>query len=281
MKKGLIMEGGAMRGLFTCGVIDVLMENNIEFDGAGGISAGACFGINYKSKQPGRVMRYSKIYSRDKRYVSLWSYIHTGDIYGKEFCYHTLPEKLDVFDFDTFEKNPCEFFIGATDLETGEPVFKKLDTCKGDDMEWIRASASMPLVSHPVEIGGRKYLDGGMTEPLPYDYMRSLGYDRNLVILTQPLGFRKPKNKYMFLIKCNLRKYPKAIEAMATRHIKYDEIIDRIHEEERKGINFVICPDSKLQIKKTEKDPEKLEMVYNLGRKAAEAKLEELKAFLA
>ena len=158
MKKGLVLEGGAMRGLFTAGVIDEMMKENIVFDGVIGVSAGACFGCNYKSGQIGRAKRYNIKYCNDKRYCSISSLIKTGDLYGAKFCYHELPEKLDVFDSVAFEKSPAEFYIVCTDVETGAPVYHRMDKCDYEELEWMRASASMPLVSRVVEAGDRKML---------------------------------------------------------------------------------------------------------------------------
>lgn len=279
-KTGLVMEGGAMRGMFTAGVIDVLMENGIEFDGGIGVSAGACFGCNYKSKQIGRAIRYNMKYCNDKRYCSLWSLIKTGDLYGADFCYRELPEKLDIFDKQTYNKNPMEFYVVATDIETGKAVYKKCDTTEGNLLEWIRASASMPLVSRIVEVDGYKLLDGGMADSVPVRYFESIGYDKNVVILTQPKDYVKEKNKLLPLMKIKLRKYPKLIEAMAKRHEVYNETTKYIFEEEAKGKLFVIHPDEKLPIGRTEKNPDKLKEVYNSGRNVAKRRINELKNFL-
>ena len=143
-KTGLVLEGGAMRGMFTCGVIDVLMENGIRFDGAAGISAGAVFGCNYKSRQIGRPVRYNKNYCKDPRYCSDRSLIKTGDLYGADFCYRELPDVLDPFDRETFKNDPMEFYIGATDVKTGKAVYHKCTDGGEDDLLWMRASASMP-----------------------------------------------------------------------------------------------------------------------------------------
>ena len=167
MKKGLIMEGGAMRGMFTAGVIDVLMENKIIFDGAIGVSAGAAFGSNIKSGQIGRAIRYNLKYCRDKRYCSLYSLFKTGNLYGADFCYRILPTKLDIFDTKSFNKNPMEFYAVCTDVLTGKPVYKKIDAMEENYLEWFRASASMPLVSEIVKIGDLSLLDGGISDSVP------------------------------------------------------------------------------------------------------------------
>ena len=205
MKKGLIMEGGAMRGMFTCGVIDVFMENGITFDGAVGISAGAVFGCNYKSRQIGRPLRYNKNYCKDKRYCSISSLIKTGDLYNADFCYRELPNELDPFDSDTFEKDPMVFYVGATDVKTGKCIFHKCSDGKEEDTQWMRASASMPLVSKIVKIGNEQLLDGGIADSIPLKFMEGEGYDRNVVILTQPKGYAKSRNKLMPLIRILLK----------------------------------------------------------------------------
>ena len=279
-KQGLVLEGGAMRGLFTAGVMDVLMENGIVFDGIVGVSAGAAFGCNYKSGQIGRVLRYNTTYCQDWRYCSFRSLIKTGDLYGADFCYHELPEQLDLFDEETFQKNAADFYAVCTDCESGEPVYKKIQSAQYNDLEWIRASASMPLVSRIVDINGQKLLDGGIADSIPLRFMENSGYSNNVVVLTQPRSYRKKKNSLLPLMKLALKKYPKVVDAMARRHINYNETLDYIRKQEQAGKVFVISPDEKLDIGRTEKDPDKLRAVYAIGRKAAEAKLGELKRFL-
>ncbi len=281
MKKGLVMEGGAMRGMFTAGVTDVLMENNIEFDGAAGTSAGAAFGCNYKSKQIGRTIRYNKKYCRDKRFVSIRSLIMTGDLYGRDFSYRQLPEILDPFDYETFAKNPMEFYTVSTDVETGKAVYHKCTDGRQADLEWIRASASLPLMANIVEIDGKKMLDGGVADSVALKFMESIGYDKNLVILTQPKGYEKKPNKFLPLIKIKYRKYPKFIEAVRKRHTVYNEGISYIEKREEEGKVFVIRPDESLGIGAAEKNPDVLERVYQIGRKTAEKNLERFKKWLS
>ena len=276
MKKGLVMEGGAMRGMFTCGVIDVLMENNITFDGAVGVSAGATFGINIKSHQIGRAYRYNKKYCSDKRYHSLWSLITTGDIYNVPFCYDELPYKLDLWDIEAFEANPMEFFCVATDANTGKAVYHKCTDGKAYDIEWIRASASMPMVSRPVKIDGGVYLDGGSSDSIPLKFMENLGYKDNLVIETQPLDYVKGKQKYMPLVKTLLHKYPEMVKCLERRYIMYNEQKRYIREKELKGEVKVIRPKAPLNISPIEKNPAEIERVYKLGRGAGEEYIKSL-----
>lgn len=280
MKTGLVLEGGAMRGMFTAGVLDILMEHNIEVDGVIGVSAGATFGCNYKSRQIGRTIRYNKRFCRDPRYCSFRSLIKTGDLFGAEFCYHTLPETLDLFDNETYEASPMEFHIVCTDVNSGKPVYYKCDKFDHDGLEWVRASASMPLVSRIVEVGGRQMLDGGISDSIPLSYFQSLGYEKNIVVLTQPRNYVKKENKLLPLMKLALKKYPKLLETMKNRHIAYNDTLEYIKQEEKKGSILVLCPKEKLPIGRIEHNPDRLQEVYELGRKIAKEQLLQIKQFL-
>ena len=279
MKTALIMEGGAMRGMFTSGVTDVLMENGITFDGAAGISAGAVFGCNFKSGQIGRPIRYNKKYCRDPRYCSFRSWIRTGDLYGADFCYRALPDELEPFDRETFFRNPMAFYVGATEVETGKCVFHRCTDSGETDMLWLRASASMPMVSRPVRIGDRSYLDGGIADAVPYAYMEQLGYDRNVIVLTQPKGYRKPPAGGPGM-RFFLRRMPKIMEAMVHRHEMYNRQMEEIDRKEAEKTALVIRPPEALRIGHTEKNPEELERVYRLGRREAEKRLPEIREWL-
>ena len=280
MKIGLILEGGAMRGMFTAGVIDVLMENGINFDGVIGVSAGAAFGCNYKSGQIGRVLRYNTRFCRDKRYSGWRVLLKTGNIFSTEFCYGEVPLKHDVFDFEAFEKSPMEFWVVATDLETGKAVYHRYDGMHDHGFDWIRASASMPLVSQIVEIDTQKLLDGGIADSIPVMFFEGQGYDRNIVVLTQPEGYRKGKNKSLPFIKAKYRKYPKFVETARHRHENYNDTLDYIKEKEERGELLVLRPDRDLPVGKVEKNPEKLKKAYEIGRETAKKRLEEIKEYL-
>lgn len=273
MRKGLVLEGGAMRGLFSAGVIDVLMEHGMRFDGIVGVSAGACFGCNYKSHQPGRVIRYNKRFAKDWRYASLRSLVRTGDYFGGEFDYHYMPEHLDVFDKAAFDADPTAFWVVCTDVRTGHPVYQQLEKVDYDSLEYIRASASMPIASRIVSIDGRKLLDGGVADSIPLRFFNGQGYDRNIVVLTQPKDFTKEPNRLMPLIRLWLRRYPKMIDAMARRHEMYNEQLRYVAEEERKGNALVIRPDAPLAIGHITHDPGTMQQAYDLGRQAAEKQM--------
>ena len=280
MKTALIMEGGAMRGMFTCGVMDVLLENGITFDGAAGISAGAVFGCNYKSGQTGRPVRYNKKYCRDPRYCSFRSLIRTGDLYGADFCYRELPDILDPFDREAFRLNPMAFYAGATDIETGRCVFHRCADGGDTDMLWFRASASMPVVSRPIRIGDHSYLDGGISDAVPYAYMEQQGYDRNVIVLTQPKGYRK-KPAPALAMRLFLRRMPEIRGAMLRRHEMYNRQMDELDRMEAEKTALIIRPPESLRIGHTEKNPEELERVYQTGRREAEKRLPEIRDWLA
>ena len=280
MKAGLILEGGAMRGMFSAGVMDVMMEHGIRFDGIIGVSAGAAFGVNYKSGQIGRAIRYNAKYCRDKRYCGVGSLLKTGNLFNTEFCYGEVPLRLDVFDFDAFEHDPTHFYITCTDVESGKPVYHKYTGRNDHGFDWIRASASLPLVSQIVEIDGTKLLDGGISDSIPVAYFESIGYTKNVVILTQPQAYRKEKNRMLPLIRMKYRKYPNLVKVLENRHLMYNAELDLIAKQEKSGELFVIRPDSPLPVKRAEKDPAKLTACYEIGRQIAEKELVRLMSFM-
>lgn len=280
MKTGLVLEGGGMRGLFTAGVMDVMMEKGIRFDGIVGVSAGASFGCNYKSHQIGRVLRYNVRFKDDPRYMGLRSLLRTGNLVAAEFSYHTLPKELDVFDFETYNSNPTEFHVVCTDVLTGKPVYHRLDFMDDKGLEWIRASASMPLVSKPVDIDGKLLLDGGISDSIPLRYFQEQGFERNLVILTQPKGFYKKKTKLMPLFHLFASRYPAIIQAMSRRHLMYNEELAYLEEQESLGKILLVYPQDALPIGRTEQNEEKMRWIYAMGRAKAEEMLQEIQAFV-
>lgn len=265
MKTGLILEGGAMRGLFTAGVIDAFLENDVAFDGLVGVSAGAAFGCNYVSGQKGRVLRYNLRFCKDKRYCSWRSLLKTGDLYNADFCYHQIPERLDVFDKETFLKSKTEFFIVCTDVSNGRPVYRKLEKMDYEDLEWLKASASMPLVSKIVKIGAYGLLDGGIADAIPVRYFESVGYDRNVVVLTRPADYAKKKTKLTPLFKIAFKKYPEFVAALERRHEVYNETLEYIRQKEKQGGLIAIRPAKPLPVGKIEHDADKIRRAYEIG----------------
>ncbi len=266
MSSALVMEGGAMRGLFTGGIIDVLLEKNITFDMAVGVSAGATFGCNFKSKQKGRVLRYNLRFCKEPRYCSFRSLFLTGDLYGAKFCYETLPFKLDPFDNDTFENNPMKFYCVATDVETGKPIYYLCKDAREKDLLWIRGSASMPCFARPVQVDGKTLLDGGVSDSIPVQFALDQGYDRVVVILTQPEGYVKERSSLQGGIDLALRKYPKLVEAMDNRPQMYNDTLKLVKKLEQEGRVLAIRPPHKLPVGHIEHDPAKIREAYDIGR---------------
>ena len=284
MKTGLVLEGGGIRGIFTAGILDVLMEEGIEFDGAVGVSAGAAFGGNYKSGQARRTIRYNLRYAKDPRYSSFRSLLATGDLFNAQFCYHDIPEKHDPLDWDSFYKNPMEFYLVATDCETGKPVYHLCDESEDnyETLEWFRASGSMPLVSRVVEIGGYKLLDGGIADSIPLRFMEEQGYERNLVILTRPADYVKKPNPLMPVIRRALSSYPEVVRAIGDRHINYNQELAYVRQREAGKYAYVIRPEGDLDIGRIEHDRHKIRtVVYKEGRRLARRHLSAIRRFLA
>jgi len=281
VKTGIVIEGGGHRGIYSAGVLDVLRENNIIADGVIGVSAGAVHGANYASGQTGRSIRYTEKYCGDKRYMSMHSLFTTGDLFNVQFCYHEIPEKLDPYDNDALESSPVAFYVTCTDVITGQPVYHQCRTLRGKEMLWMQGSASMPLVSRIVETDGYKLLDGGAADSIPLTSFEHMGYVKDIVILTQPAGYKKKKNPLLPLIRTAMKKYPGIVRAMETRHIRYNQELADTERQASEGTVILIRPSEHLKVSRTEKNPEKIRRLYNLGRRDASAQLETVKRFLS
>lgn len=278
MKTGLVLEGGAMRGMYTAGVLDVFMERGVHFDGIIGVSAGAVFGVNYLSGQRGRVIRYNCRFNTDKNYMGVGCLLKTGNYFNTEYAYYRVPRELDLFDDETYMSSGVPFYAVVTNVETGEPEYMRVESVLGQ-METLRASASMPFASKPVEINGKKYLDGGVTDSIPFEKFAEMGYEKQVVILTRDMSYRKkPMNGA--LISLFYRKYPEFRRRLKNRHIVYNESVHKLAELEKAGRAFVIRPSVPIEISRTEREPEKLKHVYALGRADAERELERLEKYL-
>lgn len=281
VKTGIVLEGGGMRGMYTCGILDVLMENHIYVDGMVGVSAGIAFGCNYKSRQAGRALRYNVRFANDKRYSGIISLLKTGNYYNADFAYKLVPTHYDVFDSNVFEDSPMECYAVCFDVKSGAGVYQRLTRVDDDFFEWIRASASMPVVAQPVAVGGRLLLDGGLADSIPLEFMMNKGYNRNIVILTREEGYRKTAERGMWLMKPLLRKWPKVIEALQKRPAHYNMQLQKVREEERAGNAFVFRPLKPLNVSRTTHDAAEMNRVYQQGREEALQRLDELKRFLA
>ena len=277
--KGLVLEGGGFRGMYTCGVIDVFMENGICFDEVVGVSAGAAFGCNIKSKQIGRALRYNKRFCQDSRYSGLKSFIKTGDLYNKEFAYGIVPTILDPFDTKTFRENPLKFTVVCTDIHTGNPVYHEIQNGDATDIEWIRASASIPIVSKPVKLDGYELLDGGVSDSIPVNWMLERS-DKTVIVLTRDKSYHKEPMKYIHLLKKAFKEYPNLQKELENRYIVYNKTLDEIEQLEREGKVFVIRPSKPIACAMIEKDPNHLQEIYDIGRRDALHYLEDLKKYL-
>ena len=278
MSVGLVLEGGAMRGMFTAGVLDIFLDNDIKADGVIGTSAGVLFGVNYLSKQRGRALRYNKKYAGYSGYMGVKSLLTTGNIVNKDFAYYEVPLKLDIFDQEAFAKSGIDFYATMTNVETGESEYAKI-TDVFEQMETLRATSSMPFVSQMVEVDGKKYLDGGIADSIPVDKCKELGYDKIVVVLTRPLDYRKKKSGTS-LAHAAYRKYPKLAERIANRYAEYNECVEKIIEKEKRGEIFVIRPSRTVKIGRIERDPEKLQEMYDLGIEDGKKYIDDLKKYL-
>lgn len=277
----LILEGGAMRAIFTCGVLDTLW-GHVQVSSIFGTSAGALFGCNWKSGQPGRALRYNKKYARSWRFCSLLNLLFTGNLYGTRFCYHTIPFQLDPFDVETYRASPIRFYATVTDIDTATPVLHECPNGDPADLQWYRASASMPLVSRPVLIDGHRYLDGGITNPIPLRDAENLGHVRAIVILTQPASYRKTSgSEVTWTVRLLRRRHPALADAMERRADLYNAQTAYVAAREREGSVFAIRPPEPLRISRTESSPAELQRVYDLGISVAQQALSPLLRWLA
>lgn len=278
-KLGLVLEGGGMRGLYTAGVLDFFMDKDLYTDGVIGVSAGACHACSYASKQRGRAFRTNTDYIKNKDYMSFRSLIKTGDLFGAEFVYNEIPNKLDPYDYDTFNRLGMKLYAVCSNLETGQAEYLPCINMK-TDVIYVRASASLPLLSRIVEVNGMKLLDGGATDSIPIKKFQELGYDKNIVVLTQCSDYRKGKNNLLPLIRKSYKKYPKFVDALANRHIMYNRTLDELSLMEKRGEVFIIRPSSPVTISRLEKNVSKLKALYDQGYADAQQQYDALMAFI-
>lgn len=281
MKTGLILEGGGLRSLFSAGILDSWMTKDIHFDGIFGVSGGALFGCNFKSHQIGRALRYNIKLKDDPRYMGIRSLLRTGNIVGAEFAYHTVPMEIDVFDNEAFRNDPAAFYVVTTDIESGLPHYHQIESFDYEGLEWMRATGSMPLVSTPVPLQGHLHLDGGMSDSLPLKAAQGMGYEKNVVILTRPRGYRKKKTKLTPLFRLFCSKYPKIAEVMDRRADEYNKQLDYLIDQEQKGNTLLIFPDNDLGIGRIELKEDKMRAVHTIGLNKGDELAEKIKEFLS
>lgn len=279
IEAGLVVEGGGMRGVYTAGVLDYFMEKNLYFDDCYGVSAGACHISSYVSKQIGRSIKVTLDYINDKRYCSVNSLIKTGDMFGVEMLYDLIPNKLELYDYDTFNKFKGNFYSVVTNCKTGKAEYIKIKDMKKDIIA-VRASSSLPLLSRIVEINGKEYLDGGITDSIPIKKSIKDGHKKNVVILTRDKTYRKSKPKFLSFLKFKYKKYPNLVKAIENRYKMYNETLDFLEEEKAKNKVFIIQPKLPVKISRIEKDKDKLKALYDQGYEDAKELYEDLMKFL-
>jgi len=275
----LILEGGGMRGLFTSGVLDYFLDREVEFQRIYAVSAGTGNASNYLAKQRGRAYTINTKYRGDKHFASFYSLMTTGDYFGKEFQLKTLPEQLYPFDYKTFEKSQTEFYAVATDCESGKAKYFRVKHLPKDS-EYIWASSSLPLLARLVDINGRKYLDGGVSDSVPVVKSLKDGNKKNVIVLTRDKGYRKEPNKMIHIIEKKYKKYPNFVKAVKKRHIIYNRTLEFIEKHEQAGHLFVIRPQERVTIGRLEKDKRKLEALYQAGYETARACYDDMIAYL-
>ena len=279
MKVGLVLEGGGMRALFTAGVLDALLDiKELDIDGIVGVSAGALFGVNYVSGQKERAIRYNKKYARDKRYMGFYSWITTGNAVNEEFAFYEIPFKLDVFDQEKFKESKIDFHVVMTNIENGQAEYILIEDVL-EQMEYLRATSALPFASKIIEINGKKYLDGGISDSIPIDYCESLGYDKIILILTRPEDAHK-NDKLSFLYKLVYRKYTNLVERLINMGKDYEIVLKKIKDLENKNKIFVIRPPQVLKIGRLEKNEDKIQNVYDIGLNTGKKEIDNLLKYL-
>ncbi len=277
-KISLVLEGGGMRGIYTAGVLDVFMKYDIWFDSVFAVSAGACHAVSYVSRQRGRSYKIVNDYANDWRYLSKRSLLLTGDMFGAKFVYQTIPDKLIPFDYDAFRENPMRLYAVVTNLDTGLAEYLPVRDAK-TEIDKIRASASLPGISRTVKIDGEKYLDGGISDSIPVQ--RALEEtDKAVVVLTRQRGYVKHPTSMGKQVSALYRRYPEFIEAVKTRHIRYNDTLKFIEEKEKEGKVLVIQPKAPLDVKRTERNIEKLQPLYQDGVNDTEECIAKINQFI-
>lgn len=272
---GLVLEGGGMRGAYTTGVLDFLNENDIYFKDCYAVSAGAGNACSYLSGQKGRAIRVMVDFIGDKRYCSIGSLIKTGDMFGAEFVYYTIPKKLNLYDYDAFMRCKTNFYVVVTNVETGRAEYLPVKDLNVD-MGKVIASSSLPFISRIQEIDGKKYLDGGIADSIPLRQSIKNGNSKNLVVLTRDAAYRKKPMSLGGALKLKYRKYPYFVEANLNRHTVYNKTLELIEREEKNGSVIAIRPTKPIEISRFEKNTDKLKQLHEDGYNDACAKKDEL-----
>ncbi len=275
----LILEGGGMRGVYTAGVLDCFLDLAVSFTACYAVSAGACHACSYLSGQRGRGFATNVDYLRDRHYCSVYSLLTTGDLFGVDMLYNRIPNELYPYDYQAFDRNPCRFYAVATNCRSGRAEYLPVRDMRRDIVA-VRASSSLPMLSRMVEIGGKPYLDGGIADPIPLRKSLSDGFQKQVVVLTQHDGYQKQPNELLPLLRTRYARYPKLVEALRTRHTLYNDTLRLVRQEQKAGRAFVLQPQQPVQLRRIEKDREKLTALYQQGYADAERNKQALLQFL-
>ena len=276
---GLILEGGGLRGIYTAGVLDCFLENGIDLRDVYAVSAGACHACSYLAYQHGRAYSTNIDYLKDRRYCSIYSLLTTGDLFGVDFLYHELPEKLYPIDNAAFLRTPSAFHAVVTNCLTGRAEYPLVHDLF-QDIDYVRASSSLPGVSRFVRLNGIPYLDGGISDAIPIRRSEEDGHEKNVLVLTRDRTYRKGPSGLTKFLRIKYRAYPALVEQLEMRHLTYNAQLDYVREAEASGKAFVIAPSIPLHLGRMEKNREKLHEIYLLGQNDALKKLDALKAYL-
>lgn len=281
IKAALVLEGGALRGMYTSGVLDTFLKNNMEFECVAGVSAGALNAMSYISKQPGRSAKINLEYCDDPRYIGRKAFIKNKGIIGYDYLFGDISENKVPFDYKSFENTNQRFIIVTTNCEKAETEYLEKSNCN-DLFKVAQASSSMPLASAMVEINNNHYLDGAVTTSIPVKWALEQGYEKIVVVLTRDKTYRKPmlSNKMKKLYKLAYHKYPKLIEKLNTMPERYNKLQEELIDLEKEGKIFIIRPEKEVTVSRLEKDKEKLENLYKEGIAEAEKNLDALKEYL-
>ncbi len=280
-KVALVLEGGSFRCQFTAGVLDVFMEHGVEFAACYGVSAGALSGMNFKSHQVGRVNRVNLAYCNDGNYIGAKSLATSGSIVGYDFLLNDIQDRIDPFDNESFEANPMRLIAVATDVVFGTAAYLPVENAVLD-VDVLRATTSLPLVTQSVEIDGDLYQDGGVADSVPIEHvLEEAGFDRAVVVLTQDRSYVKGPYDLMAPARARYGAYPYFLDALENRHERYNAQREHIWEYERQGRALVVAPPAPVEIGHIEHDPTKLLALYIQGRQEGRRLLDDVRSFLA
>jgi len=280
-KTALVLEGGGFRGIFTAGVLEVFLKNQLYFDYAVGVSAGASYGVSYVSQQPNRNLQVNQFIS-DRRYAGIGQWLRKGSYFSWDFIFNVIPNSMVLFDYEALKNSPTKFWIGTTNCRTGGSEYFLLNTTNRQEfVAVLAASCSLPLIAHQVNFNNQLYMDGGLADSIPFEHALKSGSDKAIVVLTRPKGYMKKPLTNTWVLKWYYRKYPKLLEAILSRPDKYNQSIKKLEVLEKEGKVFVIRPENDLAVGRLENKPQKTEIVYNEGIKLAESRLPALMKWLS